>query len=179
MKKLAWVLVLLICIVAGIFVSGPYITVAAIKTGIATGDAAVLTRYIDFPLLRQNLKVQLNSAAEKENDRASQNNMFSALMAGFKAKLIDSMVDSMVTPEGLANLMAGKRAASQQGDGAAQQAKPEKEDVFRDARFTFDSLESFSIWVPNESGGELRLVLQRQGLVWKLVNLDLAQTKRN
>lgn len=176
MKKVLLGCVLLVVILGGYIAAGPYITVAAIRDGIANNDAEKLAENIDFPLLRQNLKDQLNASAKAESDRrSSDNNIFSALMSGFKTKLIESMVDSIITPEGLADLVAGKKSLTQDTTSSAEPEK-KRQDVFKDARFTYDSLDSFSIWIPNAKNGEMRLVLQRRDLTWKLVNLTLPQT---
>ncbi len=185
MKKALLVLLLLMVVGGGYIAAGPYITVAAIREGIADNDAEKLTENIDFPMLRQNIKDQLNASAKAESERNSENNIFSALMSGFKTKLIDNMVESMITPEGIANLMAGKKSLSPQEPTSAPSPSPspspsqERKDVFKDARFTYDSIDSFSIWIPNAKNGEMRLVLQRRGVTWKLVNMSLPQAKPN
>lgn len=180
MKKVLLVLLLLLILGGGYIAAGPYITVAAIREGIANNDAEKLAANIDFPMLRKNIKDQLNASAKAESERASQNNIFSALMSGFKAKLVDNMVDSIVTPEGVANLMAGKKSLSSDTPTSTPSApEQERKDVFKDARFTYDSLDSFSIWIPNTKNGEMRLVLQRRGITWKLVNMSLPQAKPN
>lgn len=179
MKKLLLGVVLLLVMAAGYFAAAPYISVLAIQKGLEENDSATLVRYIDFPSLRQNLKEQLNATYLGESD--GQANFLSALMNGFKAKLVDSMVESLITPEGLANLMAGKRSFSQAGEAppvASSAEKPEeKKKVFDDARFTYDSLEQFSVWLPDSKGTPMRLILQRRGAIWKLVNITLPQEK--
>lgn len=177
MKKLLLGVVLLLVIAAGYFAAAPYLSVRAIQKGLATNDSATLVRYIDFPSLRQNLKEQLNAAYL--NESAGQTNFLSALMNGFKAKLVDSMVESLVTPEGLANLMVGKRSLSQGGEAPPAAQTEEKQKVFDDARFTYDSLEQFSVWLPDTKGTEMRLILQRRGAIWKLVNITLPQSPKS
>ena len=44
---------------------------------------------------------------------------------------------------------------------------------FQHARYRYDSLSRFSVWVPSDNGQETRFVLQRDGLSWKLVNVIL------
>jgi hypothetical protein len=84
-----------------------------------------------------------------------------------------------VTPENLASVMSGKRSFSLGGEKPpAEQAQPENEKkIFSDARFTYDSFEQFSVWVPDQKGVETQLVLQRRGLVWKLVNIIFPSQK--
>jgi hypothetical protein len=175
MKKLLLGVVLLLVMAAGYFAAAPYISVLAIQKGLEENDSATLVRYIDFPSLRQNLKEQLNATYLGESD--GQANFLSALMNGFKAKLVDSMVESLITPEGLANLMAGKRSFSQTGETPPAEKPEEKEKVFDGARFTYDSLEQFSVWLPDSKGTPMRLILQRRGAIWKLVNITLPQEK--
>lgn len=177
MKKIFLMLILVLVAVCGYVVAGPYIAVSAIKTGIAENDAEALERHIDFPVLRQNIKAQLTAAMAKEAEQTESGNFFSALMHGIKAKLVEGMVDSFVTPQGLANAMEGKKTVSA-GESAAEapaadSSAAEKTDLFKDARFSYDSFNNFSIWVPNENGTETRFVLKRMGLSWKLVDVVL------
>jgi hypothetical protein len=178
MKKLVLSLAVLLVLAAGFFAVSPYISVLAIQKGVANDDSATLIRYIDFPVLRQNVKEQLRASSKKENE-AGQNNFVSALMNGFRASVIDSMVETLVTPENLASVMSGKRSFSLGGEKPpAEQAQPENEKkIFSDARFTYDSFEQFSVWVPDQKGVETQLVLQRRGLVWKLVNIIFPSQK--
>ena len=48
-----------------------------------------------------------------------------------------------------------------------------KKAPFDNARYVFDNLNSFSIWVKSELGGEIRFVLIRDSLTWKLSNIVL------
>jgi hypothetical protein len=72
----------------------------------------------------------------------------------------------MVTPSGLASLMEGKKSKEGESDGPVDRDK-----IFEDAQLGYDSLDTFSVRVPNKEGGELQLILKRQGLSWKLVNV--------
>jgi Protein of unknown function (DUF2939). len=181
MKKLLLGIVLVLVIAAGYFAAAPYLSVRAIQKGLAENDSATLVRYIDFPSLRRNLKEQLNATYLRESE--GQTNFLSALMNGFKAKLVDNMVESLITPEGLANLMAGKRSLSQAGEtpptAPPAEKLAEKKKVFDDARFSYDSLEQFSVWLPNSKGTEMRLILQRRGAIWKLVNITLPAAQKS
>lgn len=51
------------------------------------------------------------------------------------------------------------------------------EHLFKNARTSYDSLSSFSIWVPNDEGNEVRFVLNREGIKWKLVNIFIHTDK--
>lgn len=169
MKKTVLVVGLAIAMVVGYIAAGPYLTVSAIKTGTVEQDSEKLSENIDFPTLRQNLKDQLNLAMMKSIGEELNDNPFMALAAGFASTMVDGIVDSFVTPSGLAAMMGGKKPS---GNGTMESANPPREDeLFKNARFSYDSISKFSIWVPNDNGQEIRFVLKRDVLSWKLINL--------
>jgi hypothetical protein len=88
----------------------------------------------------------------------------------FVSKMVDTLVDSSVTPSGLAALMSGK-SPEQSGD-----SQPSSSDsrLLPDARYTYDSISKFSAWVRAEDGRELRIVFTRYDLLWKLSNILLS-----
>ncbi|SEI70702.1 Protein of unknown function [Allopseudospirillum japonicum] len=172
MKKIIVSLAMLVALFIGYLAAGPYITVAAIKTGIAENDAEKMSENIEFPTLRQNIKEQLNASMMKKSGVAMQDNPFAALAVGLAAQVVDGMVDSFVTPSGLAAIMEGKQPVKD-APSRDQTPPPEKDDLFKNARFSYDSSSQFSVWVPNEQGKETRFILERRGLSWKLVNLIL------
>jgi hypothetical protein len=169
MKKGIWVVGLFLGLVVGYVAVGPYVTVSAIKAGIVEQDSEKLSENIEFPALRQNLKDQLNAAMMKKTAAELKGNPFAALATAFATKMVDGIVDSFVTPSGLAALMEGKKPSKNGSEGNT--APPNKESLFKNARFSYDSTSKFSIWVPNDKGEEVRFILQRDGLSWKLVNL--------
>jgi hypothetical protein len=162
MKKTIVIIGLLILVVIVYVAAGPFITLHEIKTGIQDQDSEKLSAYIDFPALRENLKEQLNAYVMKQATTELKDNPFGALGMALGAKLVDTMVDSSVTPTGLSNLAAGRKP--QQGSG-------QKLEPFHNARYSFDSINKFSARVPEEGGGEIRFVLTRDGLSWKLTNI--------
>lgn len=169
MKKIIWIVGIIMISVVGYVAAGPYLTVSAIKTGIIEQDLEKLSENIDFPILRQNLKEQLKTAMIKNAAAELKNNPFAALAVGLATKMVDGIVDSFVTPSGLAAFMEGKNPIKNGGAGRTE--PPKKDELFKNARFSYDSVSKFSIWVPNDQGEEARFVLHRDGLSWKLVNL--------
>ena len=150
---------------------GPYLTVAAIKTGIIEKDSEILSDNIDFGDLRQNMKDQLNAIMVESMTDGLEDNPFGVLTVGFGGLMVDRMVDIFVTPAQLARMMAGESATlNEEGDDGDIM----KEDLFKDARYEYDSIDKFSIWVPNDDGDEIRFVIRRKGIKWKLVNISFA-----
>ena len=166
MKKVIVAIVCLVVLLGGYAVAGPYMTLSAIKTGLVDQDTEKLSENIDFPVLRENLREQFMAAAMKKSGNELEGNPFAGLAAGFAAKMVDGLLDTMVTPSGLASLMEGKKSKEGESDGPVDRDK-----IFADAKLGYDSLDTFSVRVPNEKGEELRLILKRQGLSWKLANV--------
>jgi hypothetical protein len=80
---------------------------------------------------------------------------FSALaVLAFAPRIIDGMVDSIVTPAGLSKLTT-----------EAQHA-----------RYTYDSSSKFSVWLKSEKDEEIHIVLTRRVLTWKVTNIILPTT---
>lgn len=163
------VLVLVIAYVA----AGPYITIAEIKKGVAERDAEVLAEKIDFSALRQDLKEQLRAKGITMAVNESQSNPLAALVAGLATTMVDGVVDSFVTPAGLASLMGGEKPSDQTSRRSEASGPGEKNALFHDARYGYDSLSKFSAWVPTDDGKEIRFILQRDGLSWRLVKVVL------
>jgi len=169
MKKIIWVAGVILALVVGYVAAGPYLTVSAIKTGIVENDSEKLYENIEFPTLRQNIKEQLNTTMMKNMDTEMKDNPFSAFAVDLVTTMVDGMVDSFVTPSGLAALMESEKL--NEGENGSNTPPPKKDNLFKNARFSYDSMSKFSIWVPNDKGEEARFVLKREGFSWKLVNL--------
>ena len=170
MKKAIQIAGIILMFVVGYVAAGPYLTISAIKTAIVEKDSEKLSENIDFPTLRQNMKDQLNAAMMKKAATEIKNNPFTVLAVGLAAKMVDGMIDSFVTPGGLAAFMEGKKP-SDNGAGGRVSEQPKREDLFKNARFSYDSMSQFSIWVSNDKGKEVRFILKRDGFNWKLVNI--------
>jgi len=180
MKKAVALVALLAVAIVGYVAAGPHLTLHQIKRAIKEQDSEKLAQNIDFPILRQNVKEQLNVIIMKQTFSQMGENPFAALALDFVSKLIDGMVDSFVTPPGLANLMEGKKpqqeATTEGSEAIPAQSIDEKRELFKDARYTYDSTSKFSVWVTvNEgekiTGEKIRFVLTRDGLKWKLSNI--------
>ena len=176
MKKIVWIAGVILVLIVGYVAAGPYLTVSEIKTGIVEKDSEKLSENIEFPTLRQNMKEQFNAAMMKNAATELKNNPFAALAAGLATKMVDGIVDSFVTPSGLAALMEGKKPSK--GGNVGNTPSPKKNDLFKNARYSYDSISKFSIWVPNDKGEETRFVLKRDGFSWKLVNLVVPMNEK-
>jgi len=176
MKKLIIVAVLFVIALVGYIAAGPFITIHQIKAGVNNQDSELLSENIDFPLLRSNLKEQVSAYFEKKSASKSKHKPLESLVLGITSKFADAAVDAVVTPSGIANLMEGKQPKQiQSGD---EKSTGNKRQLFRNARHSLDSANKFSIWVKDGKGDEIRFVLTRDGLSWKLTNIIVPWLKQ-
>ena len=152
----------------GTIAAGPYLTLNSIKKGLVNQDTEILADNIDFQSVRVDLKEQFNAMLNKKMASMDPNNPFAAFGAALASKLVESIVDRMATPAGLAQAFTGDTPKN------AQDSVPEEKEMLKNASYSYDSLNKFSVHVPSENGGEVRIILERMGLFsWKLVRLSL------
>ena len=72
--------------------AGPFITLYQIKAALQAKDAARLSRYIDFPVLRTNLKEQINTLILNKLPAGVEDNPFGAMGLALAATLVDGLV---------------------------------------------------------------------------------------
>jgi hypothetical protein len=171
MKKILAIVILLLAALAAYAIAGPYIALHQIKIGVAQRDAAKLSTHIDFPTLRANLKQQFAAKIMKKAPSQFQDSPVASWIMDLGSKLIDGMVDTYITPEGLASMMEGKQPTLLPLDGGKPRNPEQELRLLKDARHSFDNPSQFSVWVKERHGGEIQFVLTRDGLTWKLNNI--------
>ncbi len=175
MKRIALIglFALTLLVVAG--VAGPYLTLYQLRAAIKAQDPERLADQVDFPTLRRNLKDQITARAAQATPPQWRDNPLSALALGLGSQLADRAVDALITPPGLASLMAGRGprpAALPPADPDAPGTQPPA-DPFRDAHTHFDSPSRFSVEARTARGDLIHFVLTRDGFKWRLSNILL------
>ncbi|HOI16542.1 MAG TPA: DUF2939 domain-containing protein, partial [Geobacteraceae bacterium] len=172
MKKKIILLASFVILVIGYVASGPFITIYQIKSGLEQQDSEKLSDNIDFPTLRSNLKEQLNANMMQNVASELRDNPFSALAMGLASKMTETMVDMLVTPNAIRSMVEGKNPLQHQKDGKdPQESTGKKSDLFKNASFSFDGISKFSVRMTINENKEIRYVLTREGLSWKLSNI--------
>jgi hypothetical protein len=173
MKRALQVSATLFIVIGVYFAFSPYLALRGLRSALHSGDSVALEDRVDFPRLRENLKAQLNVAMLKNLNSELSENPFGALAVGLASKLVEGMVDSFVTPAGIASLARGERPNT--GSIAPTSSSSTKE-PFANARVTREALDRFSVWVPNDKGEEARFVFHRYGIRWKLTGIVIPLT---
>lgn len=176
MPRLGWGFVALALVAGGWLAGSPHVAARRLGEALRAGDPVTLERRVDFPVLRQNLKEQLNAKMLEKAGGDAAANPIGAVVMGIASIFVDEMVDAFVTPSGLSSLASGRIPPALGEPG--RDADSSERDPFARARITRDALDRFSMWVPDHEGGEIRFVLSLQGLAWRLTNVVLPPARR-
>lgn len=177
MKKIIISIGLIAIVLVGYVAAGPFITMYKMKSAAENHQVGKLAQTIDFPRLRANLKNQINDKLTKESTSLTGSKKLAVLAAGLITdQAADKVVNQLVTPIAIGRLMdglsAGKEILKEPQESSDKQPQTEP---FKRTRWTYDSTDSFSIWVKSRKDDaiELRFILEREGLDWKLTNIIL------
>ncbi|MHC9085206.1 DUF2939 domain-containing protein [Luteimonas sp. RIT-PG2_3] len=166
---------LLVALLLGYVVAGPWIAIHGIRDAVSTGNARALARHVDFVPLRASLKAQLTDRLVRSAGIDVQSSLLGNLGLVLAGGAVGGAVDAMVTPLGIGALMEGHkvwRRAS--GDEPATPATPDDGHVLtREMRYRFESGSRFTATVNDGSATPLVFVLSRDGLRWRLSDIRL------
>lgn len=159
----------------------PHLTVNAMRKAAERGDAEALSSHVDFPALRESVRVQF---AARVSERFGGGSGWSRLGADFATTLASPAIDAMVSPEALAMIFAGRDVRDRYAEPAS--ATPPAADAAEShggidtsrwrLSMGYDDLSTFSVKVANDGLGPapLRLVFKRHNLLWwKLSGIEL------
>jgi len=179
MKKLAALLLALIVLLGGYVAAGPYLTIRAIRAAVQAQDAGALAAQVDFPVLRASLKAQLVDAMVRRAGPDTQSSLLGSFALTVGTGMVNTAVDAMVNPAGLAALMQGRRVWRNARDSFARPATdadgmPVAEaPPLKEARYRYESPSRFTATIHDESGRPIVFVLRRDGLRWRLADIRL------
>lgn len=177
MKKwLALIVAALIALAAWV-AAGPFLSINALRAAVKSQDTAALAEHVDFPVLRSNLKAQLDDYVLRQAGSDVQSNPFGAIALRIAGGLTGGAVDALLTPAGIGAVMEGRnlwqRASGAGIDRDDTYAHATPSDPLKDARYRFESTTVFTATVPDRSGDPVVFVLTRDGLRWKLSDIRL------
>ncbi|MEC7120494.1 MAG: DUF2939 domain-containing protein [Pseudomonadota bacterium] len=181
MKKL---LLLLMILIAAVYVQ-PYWVAYQIQQAIENNDQAKMARYIDFDAVRSDLKQQLQPTQSSLVQALGKNSMTVHLAGLATDKMLDMAVDQLVSPAGLSQLIAGQQAWKNWNAPTADMSEPTEHlphanstdsplaDEKASPKFGYTGLNQFKIRLNPDQHYEIGLYLQRSGLGWQLVRVQL------
>jgi Protein of unknown function (DUF2939) len=178
--RLAFVVLGLACCVWMYF--APHLTVRSMRLAAERGDAEALAAHIDFPALRESVKIQLADAMEERIGSSHGSGAFGALGAQLATAVADPMIDAMLSPQALSLMFSGRGLAL---DGLAT-AGMSNADGNRgnsghlpqwQAEMGYDDFSTFTVRLQpgNDSIPPSTLIFKRDKLLlWKLSGIEMA-----
>lgn len=161
---------LLVAVIAGALYFGPHWTIYRMKAAIEAKDATAFASHVDFPALKESVKVQLmGKMGDLMKSDGMKDNPFSGLGQMLGMGLMNQMVDTLVSPAGVMLMMAqGKAALAKPGSTISL------EDAKRESNFAINYVNYSTAEVRSKDGTPGRFLLHRDGLfTWKLSGIEM------
>ncbi|QDH69955.1 DUF2939 domain-containing protein [Marilutibacter alkalisoli] len=176
MKRLLPLLIPLFVLLL-VYLVSPLPAVQGIRKALRAEDGAALARHVDFPALQANLRAQTEDYIARQAAPGMRDNPFGAFALAVAGRMAGGLAETAATPEGVRMLMAGRVMWRKGTASGLELDKPlttrPPEDPFRDARYRLESHDRFSAQLPNDGGMPVEVVLYRQGLKWKVGEINL------
>ncbi|HET7232581.1 MAG TPA: DUF2939 domain-containing protein [Longimicrobium sp.] len=171
-------LLLLAVLFAGVWLYyTPYLAMNKLQKAAKAGDTQALNELVDFPALRESVKQNVRSAVNNEVGRhAGPLGQLGGLLAG---ALASPLVDTFVTPEGIAALTEGQRPGRGHRGGIDSVAHERSKDV--KVKRGYESMDLFVIHFVDKNDGKekMALVMHRDGFTnWRLTGVRLPSATR-
>lgn len=176
MKK--WLLFIsfaVIALLATVYFASPRYAISKLELAARNGNVEQLQHYIDFPSLRGNLNNRLQHRLNEALGEDTPDEVREFLAAG-SSLLVGPLLQQLVAPENIGDLLSGGKALVQFGHEMYRQPLPSTEKKHRGWRllhWRFASINRVTADYGDEQSAQLRLILERHGLHWQLVDLEL------
>lgn len=146
----------------GFAVLGPFVTLYRIKAAVDQHDASALNDLVSFPELRASVKSRYLGPPDASGS------LVASVIAPLRSRAVDFAVDNLVSPEAVSRVIYGRQVWTVlNGVGV----EPSMADVLKRLRFDW-GLSAFTLYVRNDGGQESRLLLARQGLRWRIADIE-------
>ena len=170
-KKIKLILIITPLIVLFSYVFTALYSFHQFHKGIYYNDKKLIKDYVEWDELRENFKnyinIQLLKETKKDDDLKELGDL-GLLFTGLAGKLVESLVDTYLNPEGLSMLI-------EKSEKKDEIPKPTLVTLL--GGFTimdFNGHSSFYITYENE-GQEFPVFFNRQGLTWKITQIEFPQ----
>jgi Protein of unknown function (DUF2939) len=148
----------------------PYLTVNSLKNATENRNAGALSQEINFPELRNNFKATIAARAidRIEKDKTPQ---LPKPNPDVVAKTVNSLVDKLVTPEGIEQLLLDKLP-----DTKIDLSNLDRDLAKSKITMGYESFDRFVVHITDkvDRTQDVSLVLTRDGIGWKLSKIDIS-----
>jgi len=154
----------------------PYLAVRGMKKAVEDRDAVALADYVNFPALKESLKASFTAQMVKSTGEELKDNPFAALGVAMANVLAIPMIDSLVSPEGLAAMMSGhKPSPSYPNEEKPSEMRSGASDDEPIVKMGYENFNRFTVSTSDKSHPTMvvTMVYLRDGLSWKLSAIRL------
>lgn len=175
MKKLAFVVAVLLLALVGWLAAGPFLTLRALSSAIERGDATGLSDHVDFPAVRSSVRAQVEDYVARRAGAEGQDSFGGALAAGLAGAVGGTAAELLATPAGVAAVMEGRAVFDhlRSGRPLETQPAPASSNPLDNADYRYESTSRFVVTAHNADGAPVVFVLTRDGLHWKVTDVRL------
>ena len=161
-RAIGW-LVGLVGLVILVYAASPLVSAWLLKTAAERGDAAGVSRFVDYPALRASLKSELGAALARSPRIPNPNGPKIDLNRIINTALISPIIDRLVTPQGLAAMFNGQLLNLKATPGSSQ------------ISLGLEGLNKIVVKsLPKQNPKRpIHLVFVSHGLIWKLSEIRL------
>jgi|SRR5579871_4190740 len=160
-----------LALLMGAYLASPFFALSALAQGIRDDNRDEIAAEVDFPAVRASLKDQVDGYLEgrASDDRDLSQNPFGNVLLTLVPKIVDTVVDRIVTPDGIAFLLAQPlnvhRPHTEESDRGGAYSRS----------FVFTGIDDFRVRLTNRKDPTIvfGLVFERHGFSWRLARLEL------
>jgi len=167
--------ILIFTLGAGAIYSLPYVTIYRIIAACEAKDTQQLSELVDFPQIRENLKRFIGTKLQAE-PTDTKPDARGQIQKSLSSRIIASAVENMITPEGLASFMQQRLEAMVAVQDGTNKIKPTAWSLFvaliGHADLAYTSPSEFIVAFKVSDAGQIRFVLRRNGVAWRLTNIE-------
>lgn len=171
-----------ICLLAIVAIIGfyftPYLAVYNMKRAAEKQDAEALSRYVDYPSLRESLKANFNAMMASEITKSDDS--FGALGTVLGMALVNQMIDAFITPESLAMMIKGEKPQMVESGESRKEKSSSESDTETKTSMSYEGMNQFVVKVKEKGSSEdpIKFIYKRAGIIsWKLSALRLPSFK--
>lgn len=107
-KKVAIGIVLMLSLLCASWIVSPYWAAYRIHSALKHNDAALLSRYVDYPALRSDLKPQIEQRLLKKIGQPENTAWWGRMQQSMVHQVSEHLVDWLLTPNGILLILQGK-----------------------------------------------------------------------
>jgi len=148
----------------------PYLTIDSMQNAATNRNADALSQQIDFTALRISIKENIQAQVIKQI--AGAGTQTPKMTPDLIEKMVSPMVDKIITPEGLEQLMLDKIPEAKIDLGNL-----DRDIAKSDINMGYESLDRFVVHITDkvDRSKDVSLILKRDGIAWKLAGIDISK----